>query len=181
MNIDGRDQRQLTNGIGEQSPQFSPDGRWVVYRQAFGKLNVWKVSAEGGEPVQLNDKESRNPTVSPDNKLIAYLYRDENTPWTMAVASLDGGKPLKTFNLAATATPNVPLRWAPDGHAVAYVETDNGVSNIVAQPLDGGAPKQLTDFKADGIFWFDFSRDGKQVAFSRGTQTSDVILIKDFR
>jgi len=39
----------------------------------------------------------------------------------------------------------------------------------------------LTDFKADRIFWFDFSRDGKQLALSRGTQTSDVILIKDFR
>jgi len=37
------------------------------------------------------------------------------------------------------------------------------------------------DFKADRIFWFDFSRDGKQLALSRGTQTSDVILIKDFR
>jgi len=49
------------------------------------------------------------------------------------------------------------------------------------QPFDGGAPKQLTNFTSDRIFWFDFSRDGKQVALSRGTQTSDVILIRDFR
>jgi hypothetical protein len=32
-----------------------------------------------------------------------------------------------------------------------------------------------------GKFWFDFSRDGKQLALSRGTQTSDVILIRDFK
>ncbi|HEY3026454.1 MAG TPA: hypothetical protein VGJ55_09920 [Pyrinomonadaceae bacterium] len=38
----------------------------------------------------------------------------------------------------------------------------------------------VTDFKSDQIFWFDFSRDG-QLALSRGTQTSDVILIRDFR
>ena len=44
-----------------------------------------------------------------------------------------------------------------------------------------GPPKQLTNFKTDQIFWFDFSRDGKQLALSRGTQTSDVILIRDFR
>jgi serine/threonine-protein kinase len=31
------------------------------------------------------------------------------------------------------------------------------------------------------IFWFDFSRDGKQLALSRGTQISDVILIRDFK
>jgi hypothetical protein len=47
--------------------------------------------------------------------------------------------------------------------------------------LDGGKPVRLTDFKTDQIFWFDLSRDGKQLALSRGTQTSDVILIRDFR
>ncbi|PYS61944.1 MAG: hypothetical protein DMF74_14890 [Acidobacteria bacterium] len=179
MNIDGGDQRQLTNGSGEQSPQFSPDGRWVVYRKAYGKATVWKVPADGGEPVQLNDKYSTHPTVSPDSKLVAYRYRDENSPWRIAVAPLEGGEPLKTFDLPATF--GVPLRWTPDGRALAYVDTQKGVSNIVAQPLDGGAVKQLTDFKADRIFWFDFSRDGRQLALSRGTQTSDVILIRDFR
>jgi hypothetical protein len=48
-------------------------------------------------------------------------------------------------------------------------------------PLDGGPPKQLTHLKTDQIFSFDFSRDGKQLALSRGTETSDVILIRDFR
>jgi len=73
------------------------------------------------------------------------------------------------------------LRWTPDGRALTYIDTKGGVSNIWSLPLDGGLPVQLTDFKADQIFWFDFSRDGKQLALSRGTQTSDVILIRDFR
>ena len=150
----------------------------MVYRNVFGKAGVWKVPAAGGEPVRLSDKYS-HPTVSPDSKLVAYRYRDENSPWRIAVAPLEGGAPLKTFDLPATF--GIPLRWTADGRAVAYVDTRGGVSNIVAQPLDGGAVKPLTDFKADRIFWFDFSRDGKQVALSRGTQTSDVILIKDFR
>jgi hypothetical protein len=62
-----------------------------------------------------------------------------------------------------------------------YIDTINGVSNIWLLPLDGRPPKQLTDFKTDEIFWFEFSRDGKQLAVSRGVQTSDVILIRDFR
>jgi len=49
------------------------------------------------------------------------------------------------------------------------------------QPIDGGPPRMLTDFKSDGIFWFDFSRDGKQLAVARGTQTSDVVLFSDFK
>jgi Tol biopolymer transport system component len=64
--------------------------------------------------------------------------------------------------------------------ALNYIDTINGVSKIWLLPLDGRKPVQLTDFKTDQIFWFDFSPDGKQLALSRGTQTSDVILIKDF-
>ncbi len=38
---------------------------------------------------------------------------------------------------------------------------------------------QLTDFKTDRIFWFDWSRDGKQLAFVRGAVSSDVVQIGD--
>jgi len=37
----------------------------------------------------------------------------------------------------------------------------------------------LTNFKSGLIFAFQMSRDGKQIALSRGTQTDDVILLKD--
>ena len=180
MNIDGSDQRQLANGAsGESSARFSPDGRWLVYRTALGKWTVWKMPAEGGEPVQLTDKFSRSPTISPDGQWVAYFYRDENAPWRIAVAPLEGGEPLKTFDVPAIPDPT--LRWTPDGRALAYIDTKNGISNIVAQPLDGGKPVQLTDFKADRIFSFAYSPDGKQLALSRGTINNDVVLISNFK
>jgi hypothetical protein len=75
----------------------------------------------------------------------------------------------------------IVLDVSPDGRALAFIDTKNGVSKIVAQPLEGGPPKQLTDFKADRIFSFAYSRDGRQLALSRGTQSSDVVLISDFK
>jgi Tol biopolymer transport system component len=60
---------------------------------------------------------------------------------------------------------------------VLYIDTRDGVSNIWSQPLDGGSPKRITDFKTDRIFSFDWSKDGKQLALSRGTQTSDVVFL----
>ena len=179
MNLDGSDQRQLTNGSsGEQGAQFSPDGRWLVYRTSFGKWSVWKMPADGGEPVQLTDKYSRMPTVSPDGKLVAYLYRDENAPWRFAIAPLDGGEPLKTFSVPQT----IPFyRWTTDSRAIAYIDSKDGIFNIFAQPLDGGKPVQLTDFKGDGIFSFAYSRDGGQLAISRGGTNTDVVLISNFR
>jgi hypothetical protein len=49
------------------------------------------------------------------------------------------------------------------------------------QPLDGGEPKLLPEFKTDRIFGFDWSRDGKYMACVRGLWAANVVLIIDFR
>ena len=166
---------------GEQYPDCSPEGRWVVYNTVFGKPTVWRVPAEGGAPVQLSDMAALRPAVSPDGKWIAFFNVEENSPLRIVIIPFEGGQPAKTLDVPQTISGGVRLRWIPDSRAVAYIDTREGVSNIWALPLDGGAPKQLTAFASDRIFWFDFSRDGKQLALSRGTVTSDVVLIKDFR
>ena len=181
MNIDGSDQRQLTNGAsGEQNPQFSPDGRWLVYRTALGRASAWKMPAGGGEAVQITAKMSRTPTVSPDGTMVAYVYRDDEGPWRLAVAPFDGGEPIRTFELPVPYEPGA-IRWTPDGRAIAFLNMRNGVSNIVAQPLDGGEPVPVTSFTTGRILGYAWSRDGKQLAFSRGTSGGDVVLIKDFK
>ena len=182
MNIDGSDPRQLTSGeLGEQAAQFSPDGRWIVYMTAqTNRRSAWKVPADGASPpVRITEKESSYPSVSPDGKMIAYFYKQSvDSPSRIGVFPFEGGEPIKTFDLPSTY--DRPLRWTVDGRSIAYLDTKNGVSNIVIQPFDGGKPKQLTDFKSDRIFWFDFSRDGRQIALSRGTENSDVELISGF-
>jgi serine/threonine protein kinase len=189
MDTDGGNLKQLTGEQGGRFPQSSPDGRWVVFHSTSletrtGSLRAWKISIDGGEPVRLTDKWTSNPTVSPDGNLVACFYREDqpNAPVKVAIIPLAGGDPVKVLNLPRQSfTSDAGLRWTPDGRALTYIDTINGVSNIWSLPIDGSAAKQLTDFKTDQIFWFDWSRDGKQLALSRGTQTSDVVLIKDFR
>ena len=91
----------------------------------------------------------------------------------------EGGAPVKTFDIPQTA--GWVLRWTANSRALTYVDTRGGISNVWSQPLDGGKPTQLTDFKADQIFFFDWSSDGKQLATSRGLVTTDVVLISDFK
>ena len=148
-----------------------------------GPIRAWKVSIDGGEPVRLTDKLTSIPTVSPDGSLVACWYRDDqsNTLTKIAIIPFAGGDPVKVFDIPSSVNFATGLRWTPDGRALNYIDTINGVSNIWSLPIDSSAPKQLTDFKTDRIFWFDFSHDGKQLALSRGTQTSDVVLIRDFR
>jgi serine/threonine protein kinase len=184
MDIDGGNLKQLSGGPGDIYAQSSPDGRWVVFHTSRdGPFRVWKVSIDGGDPVRLTDKWTANPSVSPDGSQIACFYREDqpNAPIKVAIIPFAGGDPFKVLDVPQSVTGPAGLRWTPDARALTYIDTINGVSNIWSLPLDGGPPKQLTDFKTDQIFLFDFSRDGKQLAVSRGTQTSDVILIRDFR
>lgn len=185
IGINGDGLKRLTSGVEDSSPSFSPDGRWVVFSRYAGRWEtLWKVSVEGGEPAQLTDKLSKYPVVSPDGKFIACYYWDHRhgSPVQLAILPFEGGKPLKTFETAAlTILSPIEYRWTPEGRAVTYAVTERGASNIWRQDLAGGPPRQITSFKSDRILSFDWSRDGRQLVFSRGTRSSDVVLMTDSR
>lgn len=73
------------------------------------------------------------------------------------------------------------ISWNPDGTALTYFDNLGDVSNIWLQPLAGGKPRQLTNFKTDQIFSFAWSANGSELLVSRGTTMSDIILINDLR
>jgi eukaryotic-like serine/threonine-protein kinase len=175
------EQKQLTSGLSEEFPAVSADGKWVIYASTESiKHTLWKVSIDGGEPVQLTDKLSTWPDVSPDGQKIACWYRSEpGATWQIAVIPVSGGAPEKVFEVPPNADTPIPARWTPDGRGISFVATRNGVSNVWYQPLAGGAPHQVTDFTSDQIFWFDWSKDGKQLACSRGKILNDIVLITE--
>jgi eukaryotic-like serine/threonine-protein kinase len=180
MDSDGGNQKQLTDGSFDLFPYVSPDGQWIVYQSWSGKNALRKIPIDGGQPIQLTDYISSRPAVSPDGKQIACMYQENiNSPVKIAILSSEGGPPLKIFSWSL-GEPTI-VRWTIDCREIVYVNTDKGVSNLWAQPLDGKPPRQITNFTSDRIFWFDFSLDGKQIALSRGLTTGDVVLIKDFR
>ncbi|MDQ3803313.1 MAG: winged helix-turn-helix domain-containing protein [Acidobacteriota bacterium] len=184
MDSDGGNPKQLTTGsTGDFLPYYSPDGRWVVYTSAdTPRMNLWKVPADGGEPTQVTRKTSAWPAVSPDGRSVACWHINEQTRSIgLAVVALDGGEPLKVFDISPSVNTWAEIRWTTDGRALTYVDSPNGVGNIWMQPLGGGPPRQLTDFKDNRIFRFDWSRDGQQLACSRGAETNDVVLISGLR
>jgi serine/threonine protein kinase/Tol biopolymer transport system component len=183
MDIDGGNVVQLTNGTSDEFPDISPDGKWVVYT-ATGSSNfrLWRVPFEGGAPEKLTDRLSQWPSISPDGKLIACWYRAEQTdPWQPALIPFEGGSPIKVFNVPATSASSIPMRWTQDGKGICYVDTQNGVSNIWVQPIDGSTPRRLTNFLSDTIFWFSWAPGYDRFAVSRGSITSDVVLFTEGR
>ncbi|HKO96786.1 MAG TPA: protein kinase [Pyrinomonadaceae bacterium] len=178
LELDGGGLKQLSTG-SEGYAQASPDGRWIIYSSsASGKTTLWKMLSDGTKPEQLSDKSVIWPVVSPDGKMIAGNYREETkAPWKIALIPIDGGPPIKTFDIPPTVIFPVRLRWTPDGKMVAYHDTQN----IWGLPIDGSQAKQLTNFTAGRIFTFDWSRDGRQLAYARGSVTSDIVTLSNFR
>ena len=65
-------------------------------------------------------------------------------------------------------------------HEELVATLDNNVGNIWRQPLTGGPPRQITDFKDKLIATFNWSRDNKLIC-ARGILLRDAVLISDVR
>ena len=178
VDMDGDNFKQLTFSDGELFPQCTPDGAWVVYQRSEAESRLWKVPAEGGEPVQLTETPAKRPAVSPDGSLIAYHYLDGTlNRWGIGIISSAGGARLERFDFPPTVAWRF-VRWSPDGQSIAYTNSPSGLSDIWLQPLDDGPPKQLTNFKGEKIMAFDWSPDKRSLALVRRVETSDVVLIE---
>jgi Tol biopolymer transport system component len=116
--------------------------------------------------------------ASPDFPAGSPATPSTSRPNQLKVIPFSGGAPLHQLEWPASAS---NPRWSPGRGAFDYVLARNGVSNIWRQKLTGGRPKQTTNFQSGLIFDFHWSRDGKQLALARGSQTSNVILISNFR
>jgi Tol biopolymer transport system component len=176
MDADGSSMKKLSQGAEGFSPSVSPDGKWVLFSSfTSGSLVLWKADSNGGPAVKVSERVLLGGAVSPDGKYIASNLFDQS--WKTGVLSLDSGELIRTFDLPAL----VNAQWSPDGKALTYVDTRSGVSNIFAQPISGGAPRQLTNFTEGIIFNYHWFPDGKRLAMARGTITSDVVLINAVR
>jgi Tol biopolymer transport system component len=179
MDIDGGNPMQLTRGNNDDDAAVSADSQWVIYHsRSSGEWNVWKVSIDGGDPVRLTDYSSREVRISPKGNLIASEYREDvNSPWRYAIFPFEGGEPIQIFDLAGKDQ----FAWSKDSRSMIYNDTLGGVGNIFSFPLDGGSPKQVTKFKTEQIYNFDWSAEGNTLVLARGTTTSDVVLIRGFK
>jgi Tol biopolymer transport system component/DNA-binding winged helix-turn-helix (wHTH) protein len=163
---------QLTGEAASFEPYISPDSRWVVYRSS---AYLWRIPAEGGQPIQLTERAAGWPQISPDSKLVA-CEADVDGKTRLGIFSLDTGALIKAFETPRLANLRLGVHWMPDGKAVAYRDWTNG---IWIQDLIGGEPHRLEGLPEEKLFGFGWSADGKQFAYSRGGTSRDVVLIHD--
>ena len=136
-------------------PAFPPDpARSPVAPQ----MQVWAVPLTGaGKAVALGDGDA--PSISPDNRRVAFLAQDNSVLW----APLDGSAKADKLSLQGQDS---DLEWSPDGMALAFVSTRTdhsfiGVYRNDSTPLLFLAPSTNQDIEPR------WSPDGTQIAYLR--------------
>jgi serine/threonine protein kinase len=182
-NLDGGEMRQLTDADIAAQPDVSPDGKWIVYvssrevstNEDFGTL--YRISIDGGEARRMTEKPACWVRISPDSRFAACGYEDDGRT-KLAILPIEGGEPLKLFDVPRLANFRLGIRWTADGKAVTYRDWVNG---IWKQDLSGGAAERVAGLPQEKLFGYGWSRDGRLFAFTRGVDTRDVILLTSSR
>jgi len=180
MDSEGQNVHQVVARSDAAFAAASANADWVVYTsRAGGKSRIWKVPLKGGDPVQLTDVDSISPAISRDGKSVAYFIREKGKPLKLGIISIDGGAPLKTFELPDTTNSQPGVAWNKSGNGILFVNTLGTTSNIWTQPIDGSKPTSLTSFKEFQIAAFALNPEGNRLAIARGSRNRDVVLIKN--
>jgi eukaryotic-like serine/threonine-protein kinase len=181
VNTDGSNARKVTNTDRDEMPSFSADGKWIYYNHwTEGKVHIFKVPTNGGEPVQVTQFQAETPLVSHHgDRMAARYYDDATSHWRIGVISTSDGKLLQTLELTPMENGGTPA-WTPDDEAVVYPDLREQIMNLWKLQLNSGARTQLTHFPSDVIFSYAISASGK-LAIARGRVDSDAVLIRNFR
>jgi dipeptidyl aminopeptidase/acylaminoacyl peptidase len=128
------------------SPEISPDGKWVAYAVATPDLdanrnasNIWMVPTDGGAPIQLTQSgHDSSPVWSPDGKTLAFLSSRSGDS-QVYILPMDGGEAHPWTHLSTGAD---IVKWSPDGSTIAFT------SSVYPDCKDDACNKLRDDEKA---------------------------------
>lgn len=168
--------------IGNDDPQYSPNGRQIVYTQAIRvppagaiELGVWLMDADGGRPRQLTrrsgftNSEDHEPAWSPDGRYIIFTrLNDTAAPvneQALFVIGRGGGKlrRITSWNLDAGGA-----NWSPDGSRILFQSyrdcSCSQTSQVYTVAPDGSGVTRLT--RAGRNIEPNWSPDGRQIVYA---------------
>lgn len=162
MDVDGRNIRQLTSGLGECfAPDISPNGQRVVFlRNQNGKNYISLMTRDGSFLGDLSDHyECKDPTWSPDGSKILFASSESGTPQFYTMNS-DGSQVRQITNMAGFRGRS---DWGPDGTMASYAGDSQKHDREIVFFDENSAPYFMTS-GGDNLAP-SFSPDGQWITF----------------
>ncbi len=187
INADGTDLKQLSNGQNDFRSSCSRDSKWAYYFNADANRTE-RVPVIGGTPEVVAGSAIPHALISgrivddsPDGKWLGFLVAigEMNPVHKIAMVPLDAGPQPQVRLLDTNPAISDGPRFTPDGKAIVYPISQNGVGNLWLQPLDGSPGRQLTNFKTDQIARIQWSPDGKSIGVLSQRIDADVVLLRE--
>ena len=188
MNVDGTNLTRVSDGGRDTIPTCSTDSKLAYFIDADGN-RVKQVPVDGGAAEIVPGSVVPHALIvqaflldrSPDGHLLSILLAvgEGNPVHKIALVPLDSGSQAQVRLLDPNPAVADAARFTPDGKALVYPITHEGVDNLWMQPLDGSAGRQITNFKSDQIIGAQFSPDGKNLAVLQRRTEADVVLLRE--
>jgi Tol biopolymer transport system component len=148
----------------DDSPQYSPDGRKIVFESTrSGAYELWVCNSDGSNPVELRTFTGGfpgSPSWSPDSRLIAFDGRPEGHR-DIYVVDTEGGQPRR---LTVEASNDTEPNWSRDGRWIYFASDRSGSWQVWKLPAEGGEAVQVT---ARGGYVAVESADGRELYYSK--------------
>ncbi len=169
----GETQRVTDTPWRDQSPKWSPDGKWIAFiSDRTGHEEIW-ISDELGKDVEkLSDADCEKGEFewSPDSKSVMWNCSDHK----MRLTTVESGE---TEVVASNNVGNLDSpAFSPDGKWISYAKEDKlSRSHVYVRQLDGGQEQMITSpefLMSTGAQW---TADGKRLLVLGGTGTASTV------
>jgi eukaryotic-like serine/threonine-protein kinase len=163
--------RLIASTHADTSPQYSPDGKRIVFdSDRSGSLEIWVCDSDGSNATQLTffgGPDNGSPRWSPDGRQIAFDSIIEGQR-DIYVITADGGKSRRL-----TMEPSIDVRpsWSQDAKWVYFGSNRSGDWQVWKMPAEGGQAVQVT--KQGGREACE-SPDGVFVYYTKGSNATSL-------